>query len=128
MVAPGGAFMTSWRNGFLLIQGAVPFREVMPLRAGDYRQGICPPLSVSTLISLSASEKGHLQTLASLLAHANVSQDSASGQKNHFFNGRQQEKEGAVFRVVLAELSTGEHLQHIRQGVRKHAGLAATWF
>lgn len=26
------------------------------------------------------------------------------------------------FQVVSAELSTGERLQHIRQGVRKHAG------
>lgn len=35
---------------FLLIEGAVPFGEVMPLRAGDYKQGICPPLSVTTFI------------------------------------------------------------------------------
>lgn len=37
-------------------------------------------------------------------------------------------KEGPVFEGALAELSTREHLQHIRQGVRKHAGFAATWF
>lgn len=42
--------------------------------------------------------------------------------KNHFFNGRQRERGGAVFQGASAELSTGEHLQHIRQGVRKHAG------
>lgn len=33
-----------------------------------------------------------------------------------------------MFQGASAELSTGEHLQHIRQGVRKHAGFAATWF
>lgn len=28
------------RKCFLLIEGAVSFREVMPLRTGDYKQGI----------------------------------------------------------------------------------------
>lgn len=27
-----------------------------------------------------------------------------------------------MFQVASAKLSRGEHLQHIRQGVRKHAG------
>lgn len=40
MVVPGDAFMTSCRNGFVLIEGAVPLGEVMPLRTGAYKHGL----------------------------------------------------------------------------------------
>lgn len=131
--------MPSWpvcRNGFSFTQGAVPLREVMSLRSGDFpptlkkkkKKAICLSFSVTKLINhrLMSSDISNprLKPTESLMHH-DVSEELTSCLKNHFFNGRDRGR-GCCVSGSLG-WAKAQNSDYVRRGVKKHLSFAAIW-